>query len=70
MPKMNGLEAARAIRTNTAYRNIPLVMITTSNDLHLARQAAETGVDLFRTKPVSFEGYIDLARELTERFGL
>ncbi|WP_221393769.1 response regulator [Dyadobacter sp. NIV53] len=70
MPRMNGLEAAQAIRTNKVYENVPLVMITTSNDKHLALNAAESGIDLFRTKPVSFEGYINLARELTERFRL
>lgn len=68
MPRMNGLEAAIAIRANPSLAEIPLAMITTSSDKALSAQAYECGVDRFFTKPSSFEGLIKMARELISQF--
>ena len=68
MPRMNGLEAAIAIRSNPSLAEIPLAMITTSSDKVLSAQAYKCGVDRFFIKPSSFEGLIKMARELISQF--
>jgi CheY-like chemotaxis protein len=68
MPKMNGLETLRAIRSNPLHAHIPTVMISTSSDAKLIESAHYEGIDGFITKPNSFEGFILLARQLTNDY--
>lgn len=68
MPKMNGLETLRAIRSNPKHAHIPAVMISTSSDEKLIASAHNEGVNGFITKPNSFEGFIQLAQQLTAKY--
>jgi CheY-like chemotaxis protein len=68
MPKMNGLETLRAIRSNPLHAHIPTVMISTSSDAKLIESARYEGINGFITKPDSFEGFIQLARQLTNEY--
>lgn len=55
MPRMNGLEFVRAVRTNRAYNRIKLMMVTTQNSMDRVSTALEAGADDFLMKPVSQE---------------
>ncbi|HUP71390.1 MAG TPA: response regulator [Acidimicrobiales bacterium] len=52
MPDMDGLELARAIRSDSALAATPLVVFTSSARPGDARKAAEAGVQAFLTKPI------------------
>ncbi|NBS96528.1 MAG: hybrid sensor histidine kinase/response regulator [Betaproteobacteria bacterium] len=51
MPEVNGLELARRMREIPAWREIPLVMITSRSASKHQEAAQEAGVQLYLTKP-------------------
>ncbi len=53
MPRMDGFEVARRLRSNAATRTLPVVMVTALGDLDHRVQGMESGADDFLTKPVS-----------------
>jgi CheY-like chemotaxis protein len=55
MPKMDGLEAARRIRKDPGFQNVPIVALTAFSTDGFRRAAGEAGFDGYLTKPVDFE---------------
>lgn len=51
MPVMNGFEALKEMRSHKRFTNIPVVIITVSNDIESKRSAIEYGANGFLTKP-------------------
>lgn len=51
MPDMHGLEVLRFVRSYPAYRNLPVVVLTTRGDEHSRTAATAAGASLFQTKP-------------------
>ena len=64
MPKKDGREALHEIKSDPNLRNIPVVVLTTSqaNEDILATYAS--GASSFISKPISFEGMVDLMKGL------
>ena len=65
MPRKDGRETLRLIKADPRFRQIPIVVLTTStaqNDIHLAY---ETGASSYIAKPASFQGWIELAMALS-----
>ena len=50
MPKLNGIEVLRAIRSEETIRSIPVVILTNSSREQYADQAKQLGVDGFHVK--------------------
>jgi CheY-like chemotaxis protein len=66
MPRMDGLAAAAALRSDPRTQHAPLVMVTTSTSpAHLAR-ARSIGVDAYLTKPFDPDELVRVVRELLE----
>jgi CheY-like chemotaxis protein len=64
MPRMDGLAAAAALRSDPRTLHAPLVMVTTSTSpAHLAR-ARSIGVDAYLTKPFDPDELVRVVREL------
>ncbi|MCC7249539.1 MAG: response regulator, partial [Lysobacter sp.] len=64
MPRMNGLEVARNLRTHTETRDLPVVMITSrATEKHQA-MAEQAGVTRMLGKPFSEDSLVALVREL------
>jgi CheY-like chemotaxis protein len=55
MPKMNGLEFLRMIRNNRAFKQIPIIIYTTSSNPEDMRKSRELGATDFVTKPSDFD---------------
>ena len=53
MPKKNGVEVTRCLRSNAATQRIPILVITASADDAPRKLALEAGVNEFITKPFS-----------------
>ena len=68
MPRMNGLETIKAIRTNPKFSRIPAVMISTSSDPWLIEQVKIAGFQHFISKPSSLDGFTALAKQLCTSF--
>jgi CheY-like chemotaxis protein/HPt (histidine-containing phosphotransfer) domain-containing protein len=52
MPEMDGIELAKAIRSDPALCDLRLVLLTSSQERAQARDAREVGFDAYLTKPV------------------
>ena len=64
MPKMDGREALKEIKSDPSLRAIPVVILTTSKAERDVLQSYDLGVNCFITKPVSFTDFIEVARTL------
>ncbi len=64
MPKKDGREALKEIKLNPQLRQIPIVVLTTSKAEEDILRTYESGVNSFISKPVSYEGLVELVRKL------
>jgi CheY-like chemotaxis protein len=60
MPKMNGLEFLQELRADPAIRQIPVVVLTTSNEEKDRVQAYNLNVAGYILKPVTFNIFVEL----------
>jgi two-component system, response regulator len=58
MPRKDGREALREIKSNTQLRHIPVVVLTTSKSPEDIRNAYALGANCYITKPVTFESLL------------
>lgn len=64
MPRMDGREALEAIKADPGLRSIPIVVLTTSKSEEDVFRSYDLGVNSFITKPVSFQGLVEVVRVL------
>jgi two-component system, response regulator len=57
LPKVNGLEVLREIKSNPQTRSIPVVMVTSSGEDPDIRLAYDLGANSYVVKPVDFESF-------------
>lgn len=57
LPKVNGIEALRAIRSDERTKRLPVVMLTSSKEEQDIIQSYELGVNSYIVKPVEFENF-------------
>ncbi|MBI5587517.1 MAG: response regulator [Deltaproteobacteria bacterium] len=53
MPQMDGFELSRNIRSVDAYRDLPIIMVTTEAGDADKQMGKDAGVSTFLTKPIS-----------------
>lgn len=64
MPRMDGREALRQIKTTPELRSIPVVILTTSRAEEDILRSYDLGSSSFITKPVTFAGLVEVMRSL------
>jgi CheY-like chemotaxis protein len=64
MPKKDGREALREIKSDPALRQIPVVVMTTSKAEEDIFHSYDSGASSFISKPVTFEGLIEVMKGL------
>jgi two-component system response regulator len=64
MPRLDGREALRQIKLNPALRRTPIVILTTSRAEEDVWRAYDEGANSYVAKPVSFEGLVDVMKNL------
>lgn len=64
MPRKDGREALREIKGDPSLRHIPIVVLTTSKAEEDIYRTYDLGVNSFITKPVTFEGLVNVMRGL------
>jgi two-component system chemotaxis response regulator CheY len=55
MPIMNGIEFVKAVRSDSRYANLPLLMVTTETEMEQIAQAFVAGVNEYLMKPFDAE---------------
>lgn len=69
LPRKNGLEVLREIKSDTALRRIPVVVLTTSKAEEDVIKTYDSHANCYITKPVDLEQFIKVVRSI-ERFWL
>ncbi len=64
MPKVDGIEVLRQIKSNEATRSIPVVIMTSSKEEQDIITSYNLGVNSYVVKPVNFEGFARAVAEL------
>lgn len=57
LPKVDGIEALRAIRSDERTKRLPVVMLTSSKEEQDIIHSYELGVNSYIVKPVEFENF-------------
>jgi CheY-like chemotaxis protein len=68
MPRMDGREALREIKSNPSLRQIPVVVLTTSKAEEDIFRSYDLGANCFITKPVTFAGLVDVVKVLDKHW--
>jgi CheY-like chemotaxis protein len=64
MPKLNGLEVLRQMRTDPALKNLPVVMLTSSREEPDLAASYELGANAYVVKPVDFAQFVDAVKQV------
>lgn len=64
LPKIDGLDVLRAIRSDEHARRIPVVVLTSSGEEQDLLSSYDLGANSYVRKPVDFERFMEAAREL------
>jgi len=64
MPKKDGREALREIKSDPSLRQIPVIVLTTSKADEDILRSYDSGASSFISKPVTFEGLVNLMKGL------
>ncbi len=68
MPKMNGVEAIKELKSEPGLAEVPAVMMSTSSSPELKKKALEAGANDFVVKPNSFKALLDILKGILTRF--
>ncbi|MCJ8321240.1 MAG: response regulator [Colwellia sp.] len=58
MPRKDGREALKEIRSNADFKHIPIIVLTTAKEEEEVLRSYNLGANAFITKPVTFDGFI------------
>jgi CheY-like chemotaxis protein len=64
MPKINGLEVLRRLKSHPRFSSIPVIMLTTSKDDRDVEEAYKLGCNSYIIKPVEFEKFMEVASNI------
>ena len=64
MPGLDGIEVLRRIKNDQRLKNMPVIMLTTTDDPREIGVCYELGCNNYLTKPVGFEKFAEVIRRL------
>ncbi len=64
LPRMNGLELLRALRSQERTRTLPVVILTSSNEERDVVEGYSLGANSYVRKPIQFEELAEAVRQL------
>ena len=68
LPRMDGREVLAAIKGDDELRTIPVVVLTTSEAEEDVLRSYQLYANAYVTKPVDFERFLDVVRQIDEFF--
>ena len=66
MPKMDGIEMLRYIKQSVALKQIPVIMLTTTDDPREVENCYKLGCNFYITKPVDYGRFVKTIKNLAE----
>jgi len=70
MPVMNGVELLRILKQDSLLREIPVIVLTSTDDQREIDECYSLGCNLYVPKPVEFNRFSEVVRELGLMIGL
>ena len=64
MPRLDGMEVLRTMRSHEALRTIPVVILTSSREERDLVESYKLGVNAYVVKPVRFQQFVEVVRSL------
>ena len=64
LPKIDGLEVLRRLKSHPRFRTIPVIILSTSAELRDIREAYELGGNSYIVKPVDFDKFVDVVSQI------
>ena len=64
MPKVDGLQVLREVRTDPALKLIPVVVLTSSREEQDIVESYSLGVNAYVVKPVDFDKFVGTVKQL------
>lgn len=64
LPKVDGIEVLRRMKSDERTREIPVVILTSSNEERDINEGYNLGVNSFVTKPIKFDEFAKVVAEL------
>jgi len=64
MPKKDGREALKDLKTDVSFKSIPVIVLTTSMEEKDVIMSYELGVNSYIIKPVTYAGLVEFTRVL------
>jgi CheY-like chemotaxis protein len=64
MPRLGGIEVLRQLKADEATASIPVIMLTTTDDLREIEHCYRLGCNLYITKPVVYESFVEAITRL------
>ena len=68
MPRKDGREALREIKSDPTLRQIPVVVLTTSKAEEDILRSYDLGANCFISKPVTFDGLVEVVKVLDKHW--
>ena len=64
LPKVDGLEVLRAVKSDPRTKTIPVIVLTSSKEEKDIIQSYKLGVNSYILKPVDFDKFVDAVKEI------
>jgi CheY-like chemotaxis protein len=64
MPRVDGVEVLRRLKANAGTRNLPIIMLTTTDDPREIKECYDLGCNCYITKPVEYQKFADVMTRL------
>ena len=64
MPKMDGREVLKKIKSHKAYRKIPVVIFSTTKNQLEVNRCYDLGANTYVIKPVSYDSLVETIRQI------
>mgnify|MGYP006308676923 CR=1 FL=1 len=64
MPKVDGVEVLRTVKSTPELKKIPVIMITTTDDPREVERCHDLGCSSYVTKPIDYDQFVTAIRQL------
>lgn len=64
MPKVDGIEVLRRLKSDRELHKLPVIMLTTTDDAREVERCHELGCNVYIQKPVDYERFAEAIRRL------
>jgi len=64
MPKMNGIDFLKAVKADSEYKKIPVVVLTTSEEEEDKMESFNLGVAGYMLKPVDYREFVNVVKTI------